>query len=408
MVSSVRVCVTSMMAVFGLASCGGLRDYLPQGAPQSEAQRVRWLAADAPGPAPPPVDRPPVPPLQFFAVWYPHDIVIESRRTGWSMHEYARVQVDDRSLWVAKDSDAEGVQTITADLEDIEGWLPEIPVPRRRGAVEVRDRSTEDRLEVALRYVNPRGVPVRIVFSAPANASLEGKRNSSTFDHSQQAASVLLDVRRRQLGRVDAELLFGEDRVGVRRVLGLVPVKALLEQIQGGIAAASFVAVPDVDTLSVRRPAPETPWPTASDERWAWDGADGTGTLTHSAFGVTHRLTFASGGLRAARVDVHGLDAPGFELELSGPLPDVTRPFSEPVRRRFVARVGGQPHGFGRVDARWEAGGATVELRPRAPRWFRARPVRSRITAARGDGFRVESRVLNPKTGAPRPVLRPE
>lgn len=392
-----------------IASCGGVRDYLPQGAPQSEDARARWLDAEtAPLAQPaPPADVAPVPPLQLFAAYYAADIVLETKRSGWTMHEYAQVEVGDRRLWVAKDSDADGVQTITADLEDVERWLPEIPVPRRRGEVVVDDRSTDAQLDVVLRYTNPRGVPVRVAFSAPAIelASLENERNGSTFDHSQQAVSALLDVRRRQQKGIDAEVAFGDERASIRRVLGLVPVKALLEQIQGGIAAASFAARTEADALALRRPAPGTAWPTASDERWVWRGDRGTGTLSHAAFGVAHRYDFEAGGLAAARVDVDGLDAPGFALRLSAPLPDVTRPFEGPVRRHFVAEVGGQPHGYGTIDARWAGGEAVVELRPDEPRWFRARPVRSRVRTSTGGAVRVESRILDPDSGAPRSVV---
>ena len=40
----------------------------------------------------------------------------------------------ERSLWIAKDSDAYGVQTVTADLDDLRAWLPEVPAPRRQPA----------------------------------------------------------------------------------------------------------------------------------------------------------------------------------------------------------------------------------------------------------------------------------
>lgn len=390
-----------------VSSCAGVRDYLPEKSPLSEDARQAWLAGSV-RPSPqsgPPEDVAPVPPLQLFSAYYPRDIVLETRKSGWTMHEYAQVQIGERVVWIAKDSDSRGVQTVTADLPNLESWLPEIPVPRMQGPVSVDDRSSERALDVTITYDNPRGVPMQVDFRAPLDAELEKKRNSSTFDHSRQAASVVLDVRRRKLSGVTAQVAFGAEPARVRRVLGLVPVRALLEQVQSGFAAASMRAEPQTSALALQRPAPGTPWPTQSDETWAWTGREGTGTLRHRLHGVEHRLRFSAGGLERAEVHVEGLDAPGLELRLSAPLPDVTRPFEGLVERRFVAFVGGQAHGYGTIDAEWTEGGATVWVRPQAPRWFRARPLKSRIEAAPGGAFTVESRVWDPESDQPREVV---
>jgi hypothetical protein len=375
-----------------LSACAGLKNYVPHGPPLSEQARQVWLA----GPAEPvgqgPVDSVPVPPLQLFAVHYDADIVIEPVHDTWQMHELAKVVVDDTAVWMAKDSDQDGVQTVTADLPDLATWMPEVPVPRREGPVQVKEQSESGPLELELTWSTPEGQQAAVSFRAHEAGRDEGKRNTSTFNHSQQAASVLLDIRRKKLFGVQAEVSYDGAPHRVRRVLGLVPVKALLVQTQAGFAAASFAASRSGEGLALERPYPGEAWPTRSSESWEWHGSGGTGVLTHTAFGTTHTLQFVDGGLSGARVDVDALSAPGFELELSAPLPDVTRPFEGAVLRHFAVRVNGQPHGHGTLSARVEGDDVVVDVVPLAPWWFAARPVRSIITPT-PLGWRVESRV---------------
>ncbi len=375
-----------------LSACAGLRNYVPAGPPLSSTAREAWLASSAEPVGQGPTEAVPVPPLQLFAVHYDADIVIEPVHDTWQMHELARVVVGDEALWMAKDSDHDGVQTVTAELDDLETWLPEVPVPRRTGPVQVTEHSASSPLDIALAWPTREGQQAAVTFRATQSPRDEKKRNTSTFNHSRQAASVLLDVRRKRLGGVQATVGYDDAPHPIRRVLGLVPVKALLVQTQGGVAAASFAARREDDGLTLERPFPGEPWPTRGSEAWSWDGTGGTGVLTHTAFGTTHTLRFVEGGLASARVDVDGLSAAGFELELSAPLPDVTRPFSGPVVRHFAARVNGQPHGHGVVAVRADGEAVVVDLTPHAPWWFADRPVQSVITPT-PQGWRVESRV---------------
>jgi hypothetical protein len=382
----------SLGAVLFLSACAGLKNYIPAGPPLSEAARTAWLGTPAAPTGQGPSVGVPVPPLQLFAVHYDADIVIEPVHPTWQMHELARVSVDGRSVWMAKDSDHDGVQTVTADLPDLDTWMPEVPVPRRQGEVQVEETSTPSTLDVDIAWPTSEGQRAAVSFHATPPARDERKRNTSTFNHSQQAASVVLDVRRKALGGVKATVSYDGAPHRIRRVLGLVPVKALLVQTQGGVAAASFAARPGDGVLQLERPFPGEPWPTRATESWSWSGEAGSGTLSWSAFGATHVLDFVDGGLAGARVELDALDLPGFELELSAPLPDITRPFAGVVVRNFAVRVNGQPHGHGTVTAACDGDVTTVDLVPTAPWWFAERPVRSTITAEDG-AWRVESRV---------------
>jgi len=388
-------------------SCGGIRDYVPRSAPLSPSGIEAWLQQAA---APLEqgllqADAVPVPPFQFFAVHYRRDIVIETSHPRWSMHEYAEVDVGGQRLWIAKDSTTSGVQIVTADLPKLREWLPEVPIPRRRGLVRVEDRSQGQTLDLTLHYETPLGEPTEVSFAARPRKQLEKKRNSSTFDHSQQAASVLLDVRRRQT-KAQASVRYGDREARIRKVLALVPVQALLEQLQAGIAAASMRVSTSSNGRAARveRPFPGTPWPTESIEGWGWSGKDGTGRLSHTGHGVTHELFFEGGGLSRVRLRVDTLSKPALELRLSGSLPDSTRPFEGPVVRHFVAWVGGQPHGHGAITAKWNGDSSEFRMTPEAPYWFARRPVSSRVLPVE-EGYRVESRIIDPSSGAPRPVV---
>ncbi len=363
-----------------LLACS-VRDYLPQGPSLSEAGAADWLSgAQAPVvyTGPPAVDYP-VLPVQLFGVHYLEDIVIETRHPDWSMHEYARLRLDGQERWIAKDSDPDGVQTVTADMPDIETWLPEIPIPRVAGPVqEVDDASTDSQIDVTFRYTNPAGEQVEVHFSAPRPLSLEDKRSSSTFNHSQQIVSAVLDVPRRQLSDVEAEVSFDGEPVAIRRVLGLVPVAALLDQYQGGFAVTSMRMTADASgALSVERPIPGQDWPTRGQESWRVDGEEGDLTLLHVSAGTTWRYRFVEGGLREASV----ADADGelVRLELSAALPDLRRPFTGAVDRNFVLYINGQRSGHGVFTATCDGTSAHLAVQPVAPRWFAERPMTTAI-----------------------------
>ena len=72
----------------------------------------------------------PVLPVQIWGLRYALDVVLRTTSEQWDMHEIARIDLPDRSIWVAKDASAEKVQTIVANIPDIQSWVPEVPVQR--------------------------------------------------------------------------------------------------------------------------------------------------------------------------------------------------------------------------------------------------------------------------------------
>ncbi len=374
-----------------------LRDYLPAGEALRPKQLERWLrSSDSQSPV---TYRPvgsssekpagmPVLPFQVFAVTYEEDIVLETDHPRWSMHEYARVRVGERELWLAKDSDADGTQTITADLDEIETWIPEVPVPRRRGVVDVRDESTPERLKVFLSYRNPAGEKVEVDFLAPRPIPENLGSNGSTFNHSAAFVSPLLDISRKGLGGVEAAISYDGKAFPIRKVLGLIPVKAVLEQTQAGFAIASFVqqSQADGERGTLVRPIPGESWNTRTREPEALVAKNQV--LRWET--PTHRFEYALqdggvSGVRAWQRSTPHTEAPHLEIRMSAALPDFRRGFSGSVLRHFAVLVNGKTQGYGRMIAQQaESGESILQILPVAPRWFAERPLESRIRPVPG------------------------
>ena len=316
--------------------------------------------------------------FQVFALKYDEVFVLESRNPCWSMQEYAKVTVGDQVLWLVNQSDKAGVQTVTADLSDIRTWYPEIPVPRQSSPVSVRDKSTADRLDVFMNYVDPKGQATEVHFESPRPPKDVRDRNGSTFTHSAQTLSALLDIPARQEKHVKASISYDGSPAAVRRILGLFPVKALLVQTQAGFAVASMKIGQTVPgEITVERPIPGTVWPSESHETWMIRD----NRLTYRRDTGSWVYTFERGGVAKVEAYQTGVDGPLLRIALSAPLPDLSRPFRGRVRRNFVADMSGQTLGYGYMEA-WtdETGKAFLEILPLAPRWFRERPLRTTLS----------------------------
>lgn len=312
-------------------------------------------------------------PVQVWGLRYALDLVLISRHPDWTMHEYARIDLPEGPLWMAKDADVEGRQTITADIPDIANWVPEVPAPRVRAPLTVEDRSTAERVLVRLAYRNPGGQQVELDWDGPLPTRPSRPRNGNTMGHSRDVVAAILDLHLFRHG-AEVDLRFDGATVGIERVYGLYPMKIALAQTQGGFAVADFrqSAAPAGSEL-VRPSAEGVAWPTRARETWVeGDGwARREGPVTRLAY------HFTGGELDEARVEQAGVDGPVFAVRFQPALPDVRRPFPGRHESRFACDVGGQPgHGVGVARAWWvDADHVRVELRPEAPRWFAVRPI---------------------------------
>lgn len=362
-----------------LTGCG-LRSLLP-GAPVVKGAALSHfdepMAARVAYTGPPKVDFP-VFALQPFGVQYAIDVVLVSEHKDWGMHEYARLDTPKGSVWIAKDSDHQGRQTIVADLPNLASWMPEIPAPRFERPVLVDDRSEGPNVDVRLEYTNPQGDPVSVMAKGTMPDRPPAKRNGNTMGHSRDVVAAVLDIDRFNLFKATGSIHIGDEPVDLDRVLGLIPFSCLLRQTQAGLAIANYRLDSTDDGFSLQRPSPAQPeWPTKGLE--SWTHSEGVSTHDNGIVRFTHRTS--DGELHRLSVAQHGLELRTFDLVLQPALPDLRRPFEGIARSRFAMHVNEQRgHGAGEIAIQWtDAHTLTVDMIPTEPRWLADRPMRSTV-----------------------------
>jgi len=411
-----------------VAGCG-IREKLPESPVLTGWERSRGWAREEPSGAvytAGPEVAFPVLPIQVWGAAYDLDLVIVSRHPDWNMHEYARLRTPQGPVWLAKDT-REGTmeQTIVADIDDIESWMPEIPVRRKTWPVEVEDASTATRLDLSIRYENIDGEPVEITYEGKPPGRLQHKRNGSTFGHSRDVLLAVLDVSERQFGR-HATVRIGGAAQRISRLAGLLPFRMVLAQTQGGLAIADIyqeAGAPWEAEPETREAVGSVP-PEAVDAGMA--GLEGHAapafTTTHAVLsGAQIRETwevsrsgryldaFQHDDLRALhyRFAVHedawellsadvwqwGRANPVMHIELAPALPDLRRPFEGRHTSRYVIDVNGQENlAVGDLEAWWEEDGPRVALEPESPWWTADRPMRTTVTFEEGGAHIVIER----------------
>ncbi len=380
-----RLCTLTLPVL--LTACASVKRLLPEGPALSEKEQAAFAEAAVPSrvryTTGPQVEYP-VLPVQLWGLHYAIDIVLVSDHPDWTMHEYARIDVPGRSLWIAKDADADGDQNVVAELDDIESWLPEIPVPRTAAPVVVQDHSDDARVDLRMTTQTPKGQAVELSYRGARPQKPPGKRNGSTMEHSRQAVAAVLDLAGQQHGG-EVELLIGGQERRIEKVLGIYSMKFVLDQVQAGFAVASFEQRPAEQGFALERPAPGVDWPTRSLEQWSDDGRwvareDPIVTLRYD-LPVTQAVN--GGEVRElARGEVLQAehDEPILRLRLDRALPDLRRRFEGKATSTFVLDVNGQAaHGTGTIESWWTREGPVVEMRPSAPWWLAERPMRTTV-----------------------------
>lgn len=343
----------------------------------------------------------PILPLMPFGLTYELDIVVMTRHPSWNMHEYALIRTSAGLIWLLKDS-REGTmeQTIIADVDGIDDWMPEVPVQRRQQSFDVLAETTDRCVSLELAYTNWDGEHTEVMYSGAFPRSLQRKRNGSTMRHSQNQLMAVLDLSHQNTG--SAQVSIGGVRQKPARLFG-VPVSAALQQTQGGLVTGSWLqeaAAGGFTTAFTARSGAIVPrtWSLETLPPSAAPGAEGLGVPSVWAVqdDADRQLAFrflqtADGALelRELRAWQKGQAAAGFNLSLSPALPDLRRPFDGPVTVRWAADVAGQlSHATGVLIARWTDDGPELELRPEAPWWVWDRPMLTTVRPESG-GARV-------------------
>jgi hypothetical protein len=371
------------------------------------AERLQGFPGTSPSPvrytSPPAVDFP-VPPVQIFGVTYDLDIVLRTHHPTWDMHEYARVTTPSGPVWLCKDARRSTLaQSIVADLgPQIAEVIPEVPVERRAGPVEVEDRSTDGWLDVALRYTNLDGEEVAVRYEGPLPRHAQSKRNTSTMGHSRDAVMAVLDLSHRAFAR-RASITIGGEPQRVERVLGLVPFQLVLAQTQAGFSVGSLTFSQADAASGALESVHDTPFSPGARQTWALAGSPSSVRLVQASAWRTLTYLFGRGGadaeasggaleLREAWVEPWSGGVAAAHVQFEPPLPDVRRRFEGVATGRFVVDVHGQAaHGVGAWEARWTEAGPVVALRPEAPAWFAERPMTARVAFGEGSAeVRIE------------------
>jgi len=329
------------------------------------------------------------PPLQFFGLQYAVDVVLVSEHPDWEMHEYARLDTPDGSIWVAKDAAKGGAQTIVSDAPNLKQWLPEIPIPRIQSPITVVDESKDERIDLQLSYTNAAGEPVKVWTQGSMPSRPPAKRNGNTMGHSRSIVAAVLDLERFG-SNVRAGIQIGDEKARLKRLLGLMPFKFLLRQTQGGVAITSFRVAPAAGGFTLTRPAsPDEAWPTHAEEAWQQDGE-----TIHYDNGVCRFKThFNNGEAHHSQVMQAGVEHPIFQMWFSPALPDLRRPFTGTAESQFRMDIGDQSaHGTGRIHVKWiDADTVQLLLTPTEPDWLTDRPMKTLIRYDPDGSIRVHT-----------------
>lgn len=227
-----------------LMSCGA--KYKPTGPVIGDYERAFQFPVNRPheglsytGRAP--ATEAPVLPFMVFGAAFDLDFVVMPRNGDFDMIEYARVAAPKGPMWLALETSADsGDQTILANLDDIDAFMPEIPLRRQSVNLQVDDRCTEFTVDVSLSYTSSNGDRVEAEMMGDPPLKTKKKRNGKTFDHSQNQLMAVLDIPASQ-SLFKANVQSDGKGVGFRKVAGIVPGQFVLNQVQGGFASGRYV-----------------------------------------------------------------------------------------------------------------------------------------------------------------------
>lgn len=186
----------------------------------------------------------PVVPLLAFGAAFDLDFAVMPKNSDFDMLEFARVSFPDKYVWVALEtSAATGDQTLLANLDQIDAFMPELPLARQSVNLQADDRSTEFTVDVSLSYPNSKGQKVEAEITGDPPLKTGSKRNGRTFTHSQNQLLAVLDVAATE-SLFKADVRIDGQNVPFRKVAGIVPGQFVLQQTQGGLASGAFSIVP--------------------------------------------------------------------------------------------------------------------------------------------------------------------
>ncbi|MGB0591661.1 MAG: hypothetical protein ACPGU1_18450 [Myxococcota bacterium] len=360
-----------------------LKQLLPKGPILSAAKRrAKWGQATPSmaryqGPA---QHAAPLLPIMPFGIAYDLDLVIVTNHPEWDMHELARLRTPEGPVWFAKDARSRTLeQSIVSGVDDLAGWLPELPVPRKASPVQVRDTSTHAELRLALEWENPDGELTQVDYRGPYPTQPQAKRNGSTMGHSRATLMAALDLSHRSWASSVSVRYDGTQRP-LHRLLFVKPFAMSLLQTQGGFLTGSYTQKLQGDSLITTHLRGGDSWP----QPWTTSSANGVTTVSQTGplRTLTYRYLERDGALELFEITVSQYErtAPTMRALFAPALPDLRRPFSSKCTTQWVMDINGQEnHALGEMRATWGPSGPTLQLTPTAPWWVADRPMQIAI-----------------------------
>lgn len=364
-----------------LSACRNIKRMLPEGPAFTEKERqtlmdepphaVRYTGA-------PKVDFP-VLPLQVWAATYELDIILVSQHPDWNMHEYAQLATPEGTIWMMKDAE-EGTlnQTIVADLEDIQAWMPELPVERKAYPVKVVDNSTDKRLDLQFEYETLKGQQVVATYQGKRPRTQLKKQNGSTMGHSRHQLLAALHLPVRDFGQ-KASIQYDGKAYKMDKLLGLVPFQMALQQTQGGASSGQFALSSTKGGLQSAHHKEGA----SVEQQWTVKRSGGRTIVRQQSSFRALQYEFEGEDtlcLKVAHAQQWNQSVPGARFEFSPALPDLRRPFEGRYTSNFVLDIEGQHRNAkGTITVEWVEGTAQVTLTPTDPWWVTDRPMRTII-----------------------------
>ncbi len=182
----------------------------------------------------------PVLPFMAYGAAFDLDLVLVSKHPNWDMHEFGRLSTPQGPLWVALESRAGTLdQFITADLPNIDAWMPELPLERKATPFTIQDRSNSEQIDVELSFENVDNELVNVVFQGDPPFRGKRKRNGDSMGHAQNQTIAVVDVPHRE-SAFKAKISFDDKNQRIAKAAGFMPIQFAMEQAQGGLATGSF------------------------------------------------------------------------------------------------------------------------------------------------------------------------
>jgi hypothetical protein len=363
-----------------LTACKNLKRMLPEGPAFSNNERTEWQkkAAHKVHYTDVALTDFPVPAVQAWAATYDLDIILVSKHPEWNMHEFARLTTPQGDLWIMKDAQEGSLdQFVVADLDDIQAWLPELPVQRKSYPVKVVDRSTNKKLQLSFEYENYLGVLVKASYEGKRPVTPLQKKNGSTMGHSKNQLLVGLDLPFRDFGQ-KADISYDGVAYKMDKILGLVPFQMALKQTQGGLSSGQYTLEATSHQLVSSHFAAQE----SIEQTWQTFERQGMRYLQQrNDFRTTTYAFEQEGCLKSASIQQWNKEDKGMQIQFYPALPDIRRPFRGSYSSKFVLDIGGKNNNaYGWATVFWENGKAVVQIIPEKPWWVVDRPMQTTIS----------------------------